>query len=115
MIGVSPGMILLANSSCSGWLRQRRTKAEARAGERMAGQPSGDTDVVDGGCGEHMLQVDLGQVDGAGAAQVHDAHTLGQRALNAGAPAVSGRERLLCLTRPRRLQRGMFLAPTQRE
>ncbi len=45
-----------------GWL--------ARAGEWMADHPSGDTDEVEGGCGEHVLAVDLHQSNGPGAAQI---------------------------------------------
>src|SRR5918911_2725143 len=81
----------------------------------MAGQPSRDTDKVEGGCGEHMLEVDLGRADIAGAAQMHGAHSLRERALDAGAGTVLGGVPLLRLTCPGSLQRRMLRARAQRE
>src|SRR5215212_7310357 len=81
----------------------------------MASQPSRDTDEVEGGCGEHVLEVDLRQTKVAGAAQMHGAHSLRERALNAGARTVLGGVRLLGLTRPGGLKGRMLRARAQRE
>src|SRR5215218_4270708 len=108
--------MLLANSAGSGWMRHEPDEGWlARAGERGAGQPSGDTDKVEGGCGEHVLEVDLRQTDVAGAAEMHAAHSLRECALNAGTRTVLGGVRLLGLTHPGCPKRGMFLAWAQRE
>src|ERR671913_1984914 len=81
----------------------------------MAGQPSRDADKVEGGCGEHMLEVDLRQTNVAGAAEMQGAHSLRERALEAGACTVLGGVRLLGLTHPGGPERGMLLARAQRE
>ena len=62
-----------------------------------------------------MLKVDLRQANVAGAAQSHNAHTLRERPLDAGALTVLGGEHLLRLMRPGGLQRGMLLARAQCE
>src|SRR5215213_4948441 len=62
-----------------------------------------------------MLEVHLRQTDVAGAAQMHGAHSLRERALDAGACTVLGGVRLLGLTYPGDLQCRMFRARAQRE
>src|SRR3954468_1457339 len=62
-----------------------------------------------------MLEVDLRQTNVAGAAQMHGAHSLRERALDAGACTVLGGVRLLGLTRPGGLKCGMLRARAQRE
>jgi hypothetical protein len=57
-----------------------------------------------------MLEADLGQADIAGTAQMHSAHTLRERSLNAGVRTMLGGVRLLGLTHPGGRERGMFLA-----
>src|SRR3954466_9844135 len=58
--GLPPVEMLLANSAGSGWVRHEPDEGWlARARERGVGQPSGDTDEVEGGCGEHVLEVHL--------------------------------------------------------
>ena len=60
VIGVSARGMLLANSAGSGWVRHEPDEGWlARAGERGADQPGRDTDKVEGGCSEHVLEVDL--------------------------------------------------------
>src|SRR5215218_3048699 len=108
--------MLLANSAGSGWMRHEPDEGWlARAGERGAGQPSGDTDKVEGGCGKHVLEVDLRQTDVAGAAEMHAAHSLRECALNAGTRTVLGGVRLLGLTRSGGLECSMLRARAQRQ
>jgi len=66
--------ILLAKLSGCGW-RGDGTDGCGLPGPFAwgAGEPVADTAEVDGGCGKHVLAVRLGQPDGAGPSQVHDA------------------------------------------
>jgi len=76
MVRAPRAVDLLAKSSGCGWRGHEADECGLPGPfARGACEPVADTVEVDGGCGERVLEVRLGQPDVAGPAQVHDAGT----------------------------------------
>ncbi len=92
--------------------------SEGRSSGRRDGltrQPIGDPADVEGGGGQHVLEVDLGEPEVASPPQMQGPHAQRQCPFNTRPPAVLLGEGPVDLSRACRLQRGVFLSSTRRE